>query len=98
MTTHRFVQPTGSAQLKQQAQQLRTAPAVHDVVNLKTGAVHSERLTAALTPATRTRRLAGIFPGLNDSIFGGPSFHLSARRPFIETPFCWLNANHPSEY
>ena len=98
MTSRPFESSPHHADLRRRVQQLRDAPLMHDVVDLTAGSVHSEAVAAPHSLPARIERLARVFPGLDPSIFGGSVYHLSARHPFIDSPFSWLAASSADEY
>lgn len=71
---------------------------VHHAGDLGSGALSStvlDRPPAALSRAERLSRLGRPF---DPSIFGGPSFRLTARQPYRPAPEAWLRASGVSLY
>jgi hypothetical protein len=71
---------------------------VHHVADAKTGRVITTILDRPITPLARAARLSSLGLSFDPSIFGGPSYRLTPRKPYIETPLAWLSASNPSSY
>ena len=68
---------------------------LHHVVDLDAGSLHSARIEGEVTPGSRAARLTSLGHGVDPSIFGGPSYHLTPRYPYHPSPLAWLSASNP---
>ena len=70
----------------------------HDVVDMDTGVVQTTLLDRPVTTLSRIGRLSALGHRWDTSIFGGPSYRLTARAPFRESPQAFLSAANPNFY
>ncbi|HEX5140077.1 MAG TPA: hypothetical protein VFX19_03970 [Dehalococcoidia bacterium] len=68
----------------------------HHVIDLDTGKEASTALDRPITPVSRAARLSALGNVFDPSIFGGPSYRLTARRNYQASPLAYLIAGHPS--
>jgi hypothetical protein len=96
---NRRIVPARSEPWRRKLSDLRAnGPWSHDVVDLGRKRVSSEEHAGQLTAAARTARLSALGPLFDGSIFGGPTYRLSSRKPYQEAPLAWLSASSPVSY
>jgi hypothetical protein len=72
---------------------------VHHVADLRSGKVETVPLDRPLAPLSRAERLARVGFDVGDiSIFGGPSYRLTPRRPYQPSPEAHLIASFPDAF
>jgi hypothetical protein len=71
---------------------------VHHVADLTTGKTETTVLDRPITTLSRVQRLSIVDAMVDTSIFGGPSYRLTARRPYQESPLAHLIAGNSSGY
>jgi len=64
----------------------------HHAVELQHGKVRSSILSKPVTNLSRAQRLSRLGTRFDGSIFGGPSYRLTAKVPFNDSPEAWLVA------
>jgi hypothetical protein len=65
---------------------------VHHVADAKSGEVLTTPLDRPVAPLSRAERLSRFGPGFDPSIFGAPSYRLTARSHYQSSPKAWLRA------
>ena len=71
---------------------------VHHVADLGSGEVRTTALDRPVTPLSRAARLGGLGHAVDSSIFGGPRYTLTPRRPYQASPEAYLVAWDPEVY
>jgi hypothetical protein len=73
---------------------------VHHVADLDTGETATTTLDRPVAPLSRAARLSGVAGGRFDptTIFGTPTYRLSAQRPYQAAPEGWMEASQPTYY
>lgn len=70
----------------------------HHVADLDSGKVESFPLNRPVTPLSRVERMMRLGRPFDDTIFGGPSYRLTPRRPYQASPPAWLYASTAGGY
>jgi hypothetical protein len=70
----------------------------HHVADLSTRKVQTTTLSRPVAPLTRARRLSQLGLHLDTTIFNGPSYQLTPRRPYLAQPESWLIASVVGDY
>jgi hypothetical protein len=70
----------------------------HHVGDLDSGRVMTTDLDRPLTPLARAARIGELGLNLNDAVLGGPAQHLTANKPYVESPPSWLMASNLESY
>lgn len=85
--------------LREQLNELaETQSWVHHVADLNGGRSRTFSLDRPVTPISRAERLSQLGHLVDPSIFGGPSYRLSPKRPYQASPEAWLSADHSDYY
>ena len=71
---------------------------VHHVVDLDSGEVRTTVLDRPVTPLSRAERLSGLGHRFDPSIFGGPAYRLTPRRPYQASPEASMIASRADVY
>jgi hypothetical protein len=100
----RAMNPRDEAQREEAARRRRrdemaeTKQWVHHVADLATGQVLTTVLDRPVAPISRAERLSRLGQVVDTSIFGGPWYRLTARRPYQESPLAYLIAGSANGY
>lgn len=70
----------------------------HHVADFDSGKVETHQLDRPLTPLSRVDRMTRLGHSIDDTIFGGPLYRLTARRPYQDSPAAWLYASTAGGY
>ena len=70
----------------------------HHVADLGARKVRTSTASRPVAPLTRARRLSQLGLHLDTTIFNGPSYQLTPRRPYIAQPECWMIASVVGDY
>src|SRR3954454_6357480 len=70
----------------------------HHVADLASGKVVTTSLRRPVAPLSRARRLQRFAPHIDTSIFGGPTYRLTARQPYQAQPEAWMIASVVGDY
>jgi hypothetical protein len=70
----------------------------HHVADLRTGQVETTLLNRPVAPLSRVKRLSRLAPHLDTSIFNGPSYTLTPRKPYLRQPEAWMIASVPGDF
>src|SRR2546425_205787 len=65
----------------------------HHVADLSSGKVITTALKRPVTPLSRAERLSHLGRRFDPSIFGGPTYQLTPRRPYQAQPEAWMIAS-----
>lgn len=71
---------------------------VHHAADFDNGKVMTFPLDRPVTPLSRVERMSRLGHVIDTSIFGGPSYRLTPRRPYQESPTAWLYASDAGGY
>jgi hypothetical protein len=86
------------ARRRQRELLVETQQWVHHVADPATGQVITTVLDRPVTPISRAERLSRLGAIVDTSIFGGPSYRLTARRPYQASPLAYLIAGSANGY
>jgi hypothetical protein len=70
----------------------------HHVGDLDSGQLITTELDRPVTPLSRAERLSRLGSPFDPSIFGGPKYRLTPRRPYQAAPEAWMRASGPSMF
>jgi len=69
---------------------------VHHAADLDSGKLVTTPLERPVTPLARVERFAELGLDLDPTVFGGPSYRLSPKKPYQPAPEAWFDASGPS--
>lgn len=65
----------------------------HHVADLNSGEAHTTVLDQPPTSKSRIERLSRLSSVVDTTIFGGPSYRLTTRTPYLASPEAWVSAH-----
>jgi hypothetical protein len=71
---------------------------VHHVADLETGEVVTTPLDRPITPLSRAERLSQLGHRFDPTLFAGPAYRLTPKRPHQPSPEAWVEASQPDYY
>jgi hypothetical protein len=71
---------------------------VHHVADLDSGEIQTTPLDRPVTPLSRAERLSRLGHQFDTTIFDGPEYRLTPRRPYQPSPEAWLEVSKPDYY
>ena len=70
----------------------------HHVADFDRGVVETQGLERPITPLSRIQRMSRLGVVIDQTIFGGPRYTLTPRRPYQQSPAAWLYASSAGGY
>jgi hypothetical protein len=71
---------------------------VHHTADLDSGELVTTPLDRPVTPLSRAERLSRLGTRFDATVFDGPSYRLTPRRPYQASPEAWLEVSKPNYY
>lgn len=90
--------PTGATWSEPRDAPPTTDRRFHDVADLRRGVVETRPVARTLGPTTRAKRLARLGFRVDASVFGAPTYRLTAQTPYQASPEAWLDVFDPFSY